>query len=298
LRAVWSFWSKPHRAGRRQAWPSEFHHALAWSLSVQEASQHYPDTWLYTDDDGARLLVDDLRLPFAHVRTDLNALADHDSGLWALGKLHTYRRQTEPFIHLYFDVFLWLPLPERLTRAGVFAQHPEAFTPGASHYQPERVERVLAAVNGWLPVEWRWYRASRRALRGECCGVFGGHRLDFIHHMADLAFEILERPANAAAIALLEDKVALMLLLEQFLLAACLEYHRARPSSPFGGVSMAYVFEAGTDPFNPEQAAQASYTHLIAGAKRNPAVTRLMEDRVRRDHPQQFERCVRVARRK
>lgn len=74
MRAVCSFWSKPYRAGRSHPWSSEFHHALAWSLSLQEASRHYPDTWLYTDDDGARLLVDGLGLPFAHVSTGLNAL--------------------------------------------------------------------------------------------------------------------------------------------------------------------------------------------------------------------------------
>lgn len=106
MRAVWSFWSKPHRTSRHYYWFSEFHHALAWSLSVQEARKHYPDTWLYTDDAGARLLVDKLQLPFAHVCTDLNALDGYAPGWWALSKLYAYRQQTEPFVHLDYDVFL------------------------------------------------------------------------------------------------------------------------------------------------------------------------------------------------
>jgi len=296
MRAVWSFWSKPHRAGRCQAWPSEFHHALAWSLSVQEASRHYSDTWLYTDDDGARLLVDDLRLPFAQIRTDLNALAEFDPGWWTLGKIYTSRLQTEPFMHVDADVFLWLPLPERLERADVFAQNPEPFTPGASYYAPERIERALASVKGWLPDEWTWYRSSHRMLRGECCGVFGGNRLDFIHHVANLAFEIIQRRANRAALAALGDKVQLMLLLEQFLPAACVEYHRVRLNSPFSGVTIAYLFDSGMNLFHPEHAARAGYTHLLSGTKRNPAVAKLLEERLRRDDPAQFERCRRVTR--
>jgi hypothetical protein len=262
---------------------------------VQEASRHYPDTWLYTDDDGARLLVDGLGLPFAHVCTDLNALAHYDPGWWALGKLSTYRLQTAPFVHLDADVFLWLPLPERLAYAAVFAQNPEAFTPGASYYQPERIERALAGVQGWLPDEWTWYRAERRVLRGECCGLFGGNHLNFIHHVADLAFKIIERRANRAALAALGDKVQLMLLLEQFLLAACVEYHRIRLNSPFRGVTIAYLFDSGMNLFHPEHAARAGYTHLLSGTKRNPAVAKLLEERLRRDDPVQFERCLRVA---
>ena len=294
MRAVWSFWSKPHNRSRHYYWSSEFHHALAWSLSVQEARKHYPDTWLYTDDAGARLLVDKLRLPFTHVRTGLNALDGCDPGWWALGKLYAYSQQTEPFVHLDYDVFLWLPLPERLTRADVFAQNPEPFALGTFFYVPEQVERALAGVNGWLPDEWTWYRASQRALRGECCGVVGGNRVDFIRHAANLAFKILEHPANRVAMTTLDNKDLVMIVLEQFLLAACLEYHGIRPGSPFHGVTIAYLFDSFADAFNPDKVAAAGYTHLLGDNKRNPAVARLLEERVRRDDPAQFERCKRV----
>ena len=294
MRAVWSFWSKPYRAGQCHAWLSEFHHALAWSLSVQEASKHYSDTWLYTDDEGARLLVDQLGLPFVHVCTDLNTLDDHDPGWWALGKLHTYRLQDEPFIHIDADAFLWLPLPERLLQADILAQNPDVFVPGESFYYPERIEQALSSVNGWLPKEWLWARASRRVLLGVGCGLLGANRLDFIRYIADLAFEIIEKPANRAAMATVKDKFPLMVLLEQFLIGCCLEYHRAQPLSPFSGVTIAYLFDSGADLFNPEQAARVGYTHLIAGAKRIPAVARLLEERIRRDDPAQFERCKRV----
>lgn len=292
MRAVWSFWSKPYPAHRH--WPSDFHYALSWSLSVREASQHYPDTWLYTDDDGARFLVDTLGLSFAHVCTDLNALAAYDPDWWALGKIHTYRLQEEPFIHLDNDVFLWLPLPESLVHAALFAQNPEPFMPGTAYYQPERIEGALAGVNGWLPKEWTWYRASRQVLCGACCGIYGGTRLDFIHHVANLAFKLIEHPINRAVFSHLKDKGHLMVLLEQFLPAASVEYHRSRSDSPYSGVSIAYLFDDVADLFNPKHAARTGYSHALWGVKKNPKVLKLLEKRLWRDDPAQFDRCMRV----
>lgn len=292
LRAIWSFWSKPHSAGRCHAWPSEFHHGLAWSLSVQAANRHYPDTWLFTDDDGARLLVDRLQLPFAHVRTDLNALEKHDPDWWALGKLWTYRLQVEPFVHIDCDVFLWLPLPERVSGADVFVQNPEPFTAGASFYRPEQIERAVAGTNGWLPDEWQWFRASGRPLRGQCCGVLGGGRPDFIRYAADQAVQVVEHQANRRAMAGMMDKATLMVVLEQFLMAACIEYHNFKPSgSPFGGIKVAYLFESGADVFNSEHAARVGFTHLLGDTKRKPAVAKLLERRVLIDDPEQYARC-------
>jgi hypothetical protein len=292
MRAVWSFWSKPHYSGLRHSWIKEFHHVLAWSLSVQEASKHYPDTWLYTDTAGARLLVEKLQLPFARVCTSLDKLDKYDPRWWSLGKLHTYRLQKEPFVHIDCDVFLWLPLPDWLTSADVFSQNPEPFSAGASFYQPEKIEQVVAATNGWLPQEWKWYRASSRNLHGDCCGIVGGNRPDFIQYWADLAFQVVEHHANRYVIAQIEDKIGLMVVLEQFLLAACLVYHGChKENSSFCNISSAYLFGAGEEVFNQEKTAKVGYTHLIGDTKLNHAVGTVLENRMLRDYPEQFERC-------
>src|SRR6266567_9051444 len=77
LRSVWSLWTKPVMAGLSN-WTSELHHLFGWVLSVETARQHYPQTALYTDDAGARLLVDQVGLQFDYVSTALNALDAHD----------------------------------------------------------------------------------------------------------------------------------------------------------------------------------------------------------------------------
>lgn len=69
MRAVWSLWTKPFREGRGRPWFSEKHHLLGWVLSVETASKHYSKTSLFTDDKGARMLVDSIGLEFDHVST-------------------------------------------------------------------------------------------------------------------------------------------------------------------------------------------------------------------------------------
>jgi hypothetical protein len=298
INAIWSFWSKPFLAHRQSAWPSELHHLLAWVLSVETAKQHYRETYLYTDDAGARLLVEELGLRFTQVSTALNALAGVDPEWWALGKLYTYQLQRAPFVHLDNDVFLWKPLPDRLTSAAVFAQNPEPFTPGHSYYQPAEVEWVLnRIVPGWLPAEWIWFRRSGRPQRGECCGIMGGNDLDFIQHYAGQALKFLAAPANQSGLRALGEKQLHMLLLEQYLLAACVEYNDREHRSAQRTSTIDYLFGSPGDSFNPAALACIGYTHLAAGAKRNPHLARQIERRVHHDYPTFYTRCVQLTER-
>ena len=293
LAAVWSFWTPPYLASREGSWAHDWFHWLAWGLSVHTAARSYPDTRLVTDTPGAHLLVDRLGLPFGDVSTALDGLQGADPGWWALGKLEAYRRQEAPFIHLDTDVFLWRPLPEAVARAPVFAQNPEPIVPGMTCYLPELLEAALGEA-GLLPEEWRWYRAQPSPWRAECCGIFGGARPDFIRHYAGLAIGMLQDPANRRRLAGLGDKPSHMILPEQFLLTACVEYHRGRTGSPFRDIDIGYLFPDLMTAYRPEAARDAGFTHLAAGAKRNPIACRHLEARVRAELPAYYARCCDV----
>lgn len=295
MRAIWSFWSKPFKTHHRLTWMSEKHHLFTWVLSTETARQHYPETSLITDDEGVKILIEGIGLEFNYVSTELNALERSDPGWWALGKIYAYRAQREPFIHIDNDVFLWKPLPKRMEYAPVFAQNPEHFSSGFSCYRPEDFEFVIKCVNGWIPEEWVWYRSAGHAQRGECCGVVGGNRVDFINYYAELAIRLIEHPLNQPAWSHLADKMGNNILFEQYLLAACIEYHKSRPSSPYRDLDIEYMFNSWDDAHIPDNAAQAGYTHLIGGAKRNPVIAERLERRVMRDYPDYYERCVRYA---
>lgn len=293
-RAVWSYWSRPMAdAGSAARWLGTSHHLMSWVLSVETARQHFSSTGLVTDTAGAALLVDELGLPFDEVSTSLDELPPTAAGWWGLGKLMAYGCQAEPFIHVDSDVYLWSPLPDRLLTAPVLGQNLESFTPGASYYTPEVLEDALAH-GGWLPDEWLAIRSrGLPALGAVCCGIVGGTDLDFLRHYASQAAQMVIHPRNQPLLAQLTDAAEHMILPEQFLLWACLEYHRKNPTSRFASVDIDYLFASESHAY--QGAATSAYTHLIGPAKKNPLVTSRLERRVHRQFPALAARIDHIA---
>jgi hypothetical protein len=292
MRAVWSFWSRPYLLRTGRTWTTPFHHFLAWGISLSAAQRYHPDTVLITDNAGKKLLVDDLGLPFRHVSTELERLRDADPEWWALGKLIAYGLQDQPFLHLDTDVFLWRPLPAGLVASAVFAQCPEYFPRHSRGL--EEVESAFTAAGSELPLEWQWAASRDDALvREENCGILGGARPDFLRYYAQTAADLVLRPENAAAWSACPAKSNM--LLEQFFLSACADFHRFDPASPYRGVSVRYLFDSWEEATHPDCAARAGFTHLLGDSKASPAVARRMEDRVKRDDRSYFQRCWHVA---
>jgi hypothetical protein len=296
MRAVWSFWNKPFRAYMGRIWREPRHHLLAWGLSLRLAREHYPETMLVTDAEGKALLVDRLGLEFAEVSTELDRLRTADPGWWALGKLVAYSMQDRPFVHLDTDVFLWRPLPAWLTAAPVFAQSPEDYPPLHESCGPGDVERTFAEHGLALPDEWEWARSlSSTTFREVNCGILGGARTDFLRHYASLAIDLVTNPKFAAAWAAFPEKAGYNALIEQFLLAACLDFHRLAPDSPFRGIGIRYLFPSHPRAFDPQAAAQVGYTHLLGDAKTHPDIAARLERRMTELDPAFARHCQRVA---
>ncbi len=296
MRAVWSFWSKPYFSFKGRIWREPQHHLLAWGLSLRLARRHYPVTALVTDEAGAELLVERLGLSFTHVSTELEQLSQADIGWWALGKLLAYSLQDQPFVHIDTDVFLWRPLPPSVAAAPVFAQCPE-------HHSvdewggPRDIEAAFSRHSAALPKEWQWVRSQDgNGFREENCGVLGGTCVEFIRYYARLALDLARNPAHAAAWAELPDKSGFNMMLEQFLLAACIQYHRCDPASPFRGIRISHLFPTFAEAFNPQAAARLGFTHLTGDIKSNEFVVRRLEQRMQSEDRAFYQRCLRVAR--
>ncbi len=294
MNAVWSFWSKPYLRARKSIWDSEKQHFLSWILSFHQGRKFFSKTLLFTDDHGAKMLVDGLQLEFDVVSTSLNILDNYDPSWWALGKIYTYGSQYEPFIHIDNDVFLWKPLPLN-SETPLFAQNPEYFEIGASFYMPEQMDMLLKKHGGWLPGEWAWYLSSGLPQRAESCGVFGGNYTDFIHYYAKLAVRMIEHSANINLWSILGGQVERNILIEQYFLSACIEYYKHYPEDFSRPVDIQYLFNSMDDAFNPVKAAEAGYTHLIADTKKNKAIAEDLKRRVEEDYPDAYERCLRYA---
>lgn len=293
MRAVWSFWSKPFRAKTSLSWLSPRHHLLSWVLSVETARRHFDELCLYTDSDGAKLLIDRLGLQFDWLSTSLDDIDSYDASVWSLGKLHAYRSEQAPFIHIDSDAFLWKPLADSLLSADVIAQNSEYFPfDGSFVYRPEVLESAINERGGWLPVEWTWCRSVFTGVqKGIACGIFGGHNLTFIRYYAELALKVLND--NSGLLEALPDKSGLSILLEQFLLAACVNYHQHRVGSPFKDLAVRLLFDSFEDAYF--EAHSVGYTHLLGTTKKDPAIMLRLENRVAKEYPELYERCLRAS---
>jgi hypothetical protein len=296
MRAVWSFWSRPHAAAQGWQWREPLHHFLAWGLSLQLARRHYPETALVTDTPGRALLVDRLGLAFTHVSTELDELADADPRLWALGKLVAFSVQEEPFVHLDTDVFLWRALPARLTAAPVLGQHPENFHVADDWCGARIIENAFQNAALALPAEWEWARSLwGRRINQVNCGIVGGTNTAFIRYYAQLALDLVLNPRHAAAWREIHDRSDLNTSIEQFTLAACTEFHRFNPASPFPGVHLRYLFPSNEAAFDRRYAERFGFTHLLAEAKHDARVADRLERRVEREDGELYRRCVAVS---
>jgi len=296
MRAVWSFWSKPFQAHQRYRWREPHHHLLAWGLSLKVARSHFAETQLVTDTPGKAMLVDRLGLQFDDVRTDLDALRDANPGWWSLGKLVAYSLQEEPFVHLDTDVFLWKALPPSLTSAPVLTQCPEIHSWDEPWGAPGQIETLFARHGLSLPAEWEWGSSvNTGTFREENCGIMGGNRVDFLRHYAQTAIRLIQDPAHRAAWAEVTNQGVLMIILEQYVLAACLEYHRIDPRSPYRGVTVRHLFSSWEEAYNPHASARVGYTHLLADSKSNPVIAARLERRVAQMDPVFARHCERVA---
>ena len=115
---------------------------MSWALSCLSLREHYDDVELYTDAEGYRILIEQMRLPYSHVHVvldDFACLPFH----WALAKIKTYSMQDAPFVHVDGVIYLPNPLKEEIFDTELVAQNREIGT----IYYWHMMERILTHKN-------------------------------------------------------------------------------------------------------------------------------------------------------
>ena len=181
-------------------------------------------------------------------------------------------------------------------RSAGFGQCPEDHPPLETWCGPADVEHAFQKHNLRLPPEWEWARSrSISHFREANCGIVGGTRTDFLRYYANLAMDLVLNPKNAAAWAEFPDKAGDNMVVEQFQLAACVDFHRISPDSPFRSIGIRYMFPSFGHAFSQEATAQMGFTHLLGGIKSHPTVTARLERRIASLDPSFHRHCQRMA---
>jgi len=282
MRIVQSLWSKPAAdfSGYAQyhgRWPHARFFWLSWVISTGWAHKHYGDVELVTDTEGARWLVDKLRLPFTSVRTDLNTLAAPPK-LWAAGKIVAYSVQREPFFHIDGDVYLTGKLPARFESAELvcqFVEEPITYPAFARIYDANRlaIERHVPK----LPAFWP-YMEERAAPN---CGIVGGRNIEAFGRYARDVMSMLNDPANAQGWRRMQLHDAVNCVVEQQTL-----WCSAREQ----GIAITPLFEPDDfrdDEFFRRKALETHFNHAALEGK-NPDFGQHLAERVEAEFPEQF----------
>lgn len=155
-------------------YPTAEIHWLSFAYSCLQLKKHHPDLplVLYANEAVIKLVRDVYEFPY----TDYHLLNEVDpvkNRLYAWPKIETYSRQTEPFIHIDNDIFIWKPLPDDLFEADLVAQHMEE---DSTFYM--RVLRHIRKHGIRLP-EFMNASISPTHVCAYNAGLLGGHDLDF-----------------------------------------------------------------------------------------------------------------------
>jgi hypothetical protein len=131
MKAIFSFKSKTLEASyekRMAGFYNDHYFIVSFKLAIHCAKQSFDCVELYTDEAGYNLLIKDNQLEFDKVHIILDDLNDIPTDLWMAGKLYAYSLQTEPFIHLDYDLFLLKPISKTFLEMPILVQCEESLS--------------------------------------------------------------------------------------------------------------------------------------------------------------------------
>lgn len=267
MKIIQSFWSKPYLQGNttnielrgKGGWLHEKVFKQSILLSFFTINKHHGEVHLITDDLGKSILIDELKIPYSSVSLELNQLHNFDHRLWAIGKLLAYSLQSEPFLHIDNDVFLYKPLPENLFKSDVYVQNLDK---NASYYAS--VHNCARALIDELPPFLNEYLTNGGLLNeayGCNAGIIGGKNLGVFKTLKKVAFELVNR------INLSEERNDFGLInvfLEQSTLYALAHNRKLEIGTLFPEMN-----EEFDQVLSFERVPECGYIHVVGKAKRN-----------------------------
>jgi hypothetical protein len=257
---------------------------MSWALSCLQFKKYYENVELVTDAAGYDFLINKLELPYTSVRVVLDELNDYHPDLWALGKIHAYSIQDEPFIHADGDIFIYCKFTDKFEKSPLIAQNIEK---GFNYYDDlfKNIEKEFDYVPEVL------YESKK--LNGEIiavnAGILGGTDVDFFKHYTKEAFKFVDN--NRANL----DKVNIGMfntVFEQFLYHALSEKSNKEVSYYLNNVNHAFD---GLAEFTglPNK---TTYIHTVGVYKKIKYIGDLLAYRLLTDYPEYYYKILNLIR--
>ena len=285
MKAVQTLWCGDRRLEESQFWwlDAEYH-LMSWALSALKLRQHFDRLELYTDSEGARMLIDRLGLPYTEVKVvydRFHCLTCH----WALVKVHTYSLQRESFIHIDGDIYLTKPLTEQTLASPLIVQNTELCT----DYYRRMIDRLLG-ISGLKLQE-----SFRRVLESDdvpSCnlGFCGGTDIDFFGRFSEAVFRFF-RDNDFNSDRFRNDDISANVVFEQIFFSIMAREAGPVPATiwPQRVRDNGYLPEEFSDMLH---FGQRQFVHILGGMKRRKDICRSVELTLLREYPEMWRRVA------
>lgn len=255
-------------------WPSRLYNYFSWAYSSLLLREHYEKLELVTDKLGKEILIDKLNLPYTQVVTELDDLNMGNTLLWALGKLHAYSIQDEPFIHIDGDIFIYKKFSQELTSAEILGQNIETGFRDESQVEYATVPDYLHAL-----------LEKGGHLKAINVGIFGGTNLPAVkayvreaHAFIDKNYKQILSSQTGTINAVYEQVLLYYFLAKKNVPVKCLFPPHLNFPRPIGD------FHRVPD--------EASYIHLIGTFKQSFYHYKTMEKKLAAEYPDCYKNIV------
>jgi len=291
MRILQTFWTSPSNTNTenlvsmKAGWLSCEYHWMSWALSCLQAKAIFGEVNLVTDLKGKGILIDRLQLPYSTVSTELEGILDHyHPSLWALAKIYTYSIQTEPFLHLDGDIFIWQKPDEEFLSSRLAAQNLD-----------KNLEFYLSTLNEineqftYIPSPLLKANYEHKDLYGSNAGLLGGSDFNFFKTYCEQAFKFIDE--NKAGLTKVNTG-SLNFIFEQYLfcqLAAAAKI----PISYYGEMVDNPLFK---DYIKFEDYPHVQMVHPVGGFKKYPHVCDHVAKKLRSDYPEYYYRVINMVR--
>jgi hypothetical protein len=189
-KAVFSYFNPDESFGNSCGFRRYSDFLFTTALSVFCASRYFKEVQFISSDWGIEV-IKPLRLPITSYSNKLNELKTVSKHFWAYGKLLAYNEQTQPFVHLDNDVFLWKPLPDRILNARLCFQSQEPFNKDGYQYY-----NMLKPCFNAAPVKPQVIVDNEVFDYAYNCGICGGHDMKFFREWIETSAEYIFAPEN------------------------------------------------------------------------------------------------------
>lgn len=264
-------------------WVSPLYHLISWGLSAMTLKKALGNLTLYTNSYGKEILIDLLHLPYDNVVLSFEGWELPHKELWALSKIYTYSLQTEPFIHIDGDIYLFKPMPAEFETAHLIAQNIEEFT---DYYYS-----VMKPINRkftYLPKYVMGDFSKQESLHAVNAGILGGNDISFFKKYTTEATKYVE--SNIAFLKTL-DANRFNVFFEQHLF-----YNMAQDYN----IDISYLLSQkyhdnaylGLDLFHEIPSGKSWYFHLLGNYKRDLHTCQQMAKALNALYPKVYSRIV------